>query len=71
MMEMWNNGMLFLKEDSHFLRNSLKYQYEIFPMDQHPIFPEPIIPSFQYSNIPIGAKPLSSALGDYRVFEEI
>jgi hypothetical protein len=23
-------------------------------------FPEPIIPSFQYSSIPIGAKPLSS-----------
>ena len=33
------------------------------PVDHYPIFPEPIIPSFQYSNIPIaelsGAKFLS------------
>ena len=31
-----------------------------FPIYHHPIFPKPNIPSFQYSNIPIGAKPLSS-----------
>jgi len=30
------------------------------PLIQHCIIPEPIIPLFQHSNIPIGAKPLSS-----------
>jgi hypothetical protein len=26
------------------------------PVDHYPIFPEPIIPSFQYSNIPIAER---------------
>ena len=33
----------------------------ILPIDQYAIFPEPIIPLFHYSIIPIGAKPLSSS----------
>ena len=33
---------------------------KIPPIKHDSIFPEPIIPVFQYSNIPIGAQPLSS-----------
>ena len=33
-----------------------------FSINHYLIFPEPIFPSFHYSIIPIGAKPLSSTL---------
>jgi hypothetical protein len=37
----------------------------VLPINQSTSFPEPNIPLFHYSNIPIGAKPLSS---DFRQF---
>jgi len=57
MVEYWNVG--FNKELIHFIASLSR---GILPMDQYPIFPEAIIPTFHYSNIPIGAKPLSSLL---------
>jgi hypothetical protein len=52
----WNNGMVeywnvgLNKELMHFIASLSK---GILPIDQYPIFPERIIPSFHYSNIPI------------------
>jgi len=46
-MEEWNDGMLFLKEYSYYLKYYLPFQQQIFPMYQHPNFPKPIIPTFQ------------------------
>jgi hypothetical protein len=43
----------FLKGYDPFLMLSSK---QILPLTQHYIIPEPIIPIFQYSIIPIGAK---------------
>ena len=57
MMEYWNVD---------FQRNRIIYEYFAFIVKlgllitNFSIFPKPTIPSFQYSNIPIGAKPLSS-----------
>jgi hypothetical protein len=48
MMEWWNDGLN--KELIHFIASLSR---GILPIDQYPIFPEPIIPSFHYSNIPI------------------
>jgi len=64
-MEYWNVGLN--KEITH-SNASLSIGILPIPHPGHyrftlsPIFPEPIIPTFHYSNIPIGAKPLSSAI---------
>jgi len=48
MVEYWNVGLN--KELIHFIASLSR---GILLIDQYPIFPEPIIPSFHYSNIPI------------------
>jgi hypothetical protein len=48
MVEYWNVGLN--KVLMHFIASLSR---GILPIDQYPIFPEPIIPSFQYSSIPI------------------
>ena len=48
MVEYWNVGVN--KEFTHFIASLSR---RILPIDQYPILPEPIIPSFHYSNIPI------------------
>jgi len=55
MVEYWNVGLN--KELIDFIASLSR---GILPIDQYAIFPEPIIPLFHYSNIPIGAEPLSS-----------
>jgi hypothetical protein len=48
MVEYWNVGLS--KQLIHFIAS---FSRGILPMDQYPIFSEPIIPAFHYSNIPI------------------
>jgi len=48
MVEYWNVGLD--KEVTHFIASLSR---GILPIDQYPIFPEPILPSFHYSIIPI------------------
>jgi hypothetical protein len=58
-MEYWKGGILegwFLKGYYPFLILSSTH---ILPLTQHRIIPEPIIPLFHHSTIPIGAKPLT------------
>jgi hypothetical protein len=51
MVEYWNGG--FNKEGNHFTASLSR---EILPIHHYPIFLEPIIPSFHYSNIPIAER---------------
>jgi hypothetical protein len=57
MVEYWNVGLN--KELMHFIAS---LSTGILPITQYPIFPEPIIPSFHYSNIPIARPGGLSAL---------
>jgi len=57
MVEYWNVDLN--KELIHFIASLSR---GILPIDQYPIFPEPIIPSFHYSNIPIARPGGLSAL---------
>jgi len=60
-MEYWNTGILegwFLKGYYPF---SILSSTQILPLTPNCIIPEPIIPLFHYSSIPIGAKPLTRA----------
>jgi len=57
MVEYWNVGLN--KELIHFIASLSR---GILPIDQYAIFPEPIIPSFHYSNIPIARPGGLSAL---------
>jgi hypothetical protein len=56
MLSRWNNGMVeywnvdLSKKITHLLTSLSR---GILPINQYTIFPEPIIPSFHYSNIPI------------------
>jgi hypothetical protein len=61
-MEEWNTGRLVFKR---ILAISILSSTQILPLTQYCIMPEPIIPLFQHSTIPIGAKPLSSSLSRY------
>jgi hypothetical protein len=54
-MEWWNTGRLFLKGCEPFL---ISLSTQILQLT-YCIIPEPIIPIFQHSIIPIGAKPLT------------
>ena len=51
MVEYWNVGLN--KEVTHFIASLSR---EILPIHHYPIFLEPIIPSFHYSNIPIAER---------------
>jgi len=52
-MEKWNSGIL----EGWFLKGY--YPFLILPLTQCYIIPEPIVPLFHYSTIPIRAKPLT------------
>ena len=73
MVERWNIG--FQKDVNHFyfivnpagggtINSTLHYPLRAVGSTSR--MPEPIIPLFHYSNIPIGAKPLSSVLSQIR-----
>ncbi len=57
-MEWWNDGILVYKGCDPFVNF---FSRCILPLIHHFFIPEPIIPLFQHSNVPIGAKPLSSS----------
>jgi hypothetical protein len=52
-MEYWNNGMLVFNEISHFYIYRFPHQVGLSPTNHFPICPEPTIPGFHYSTIPI------------------
>jgi len=60
-MEWWNNGILVSQRILTILILAL-IPPVAGPLIQHCIIPEPIIPLFQNSNIPIGAKPLTGSV---------
>ena len=51
MVEYWNVGL-----NKELIRVIASLSRGILPIDQYPIFPEPIIPSLHYSNIPIAER---------------
>lgn len=54
-MEYWNDGIVGLSKD---IAHSTFMSQTIITFNQQASLPKPIFPIFQFSSIPVGAKPL-------------